>query len=89
MPKSLIAALALIVCGFGNAAFAQSPDGQNASPGAPTLILPSTLTNPLTSGVDSQGDGGNGRPAASETPDGTSEAPYSVEGEEPLDPDTN
>jgi hypothetical protein len=46
--------------------------------------MPGLLTNPLTSGLDT--DPGTGAPAASETPD---EAPYSVEGEETLDPNTN
>jgi hypothetical protein len=51
--------------------------------------MPGLLTNPLTSGLDSEGYGGTGAPAGSETPDATSEAPYSVEGEETLDPNAN
>jgi hypothetical protein len=46
------------------------------------------LTNPLTSGLDSEGSPGAGAPG-SETPDAASEAPYSVEGEETLDPNSN
>jgi hypothetical protein len=89
MPRILVAALALIAGGPGNLALAQSSDNPDGSAGTPTLILKGTLTNPLTSGLDS-GDYGNARaPIGSETPDATSEAPYSVEGEETLDPDTN
>jgi hypothetical protein len=51
--------------------------------------MPGLLTNPLTSGLDSEGYGGTGAPAGSETPDAASEAPYSVEGEETLDPNAN
>jgi hypothetical protein len=47
--------------------------------------MPGLLTNPLTSGLDTEGSPGTGAPA-SETPD---EVPYSVEGEETLDPNTN
>jgi hypothetical protein len=93
MPRSLVAVLALIACGFGSEAFAQSPDGAPADTGAagaaPTLILPSTLTNPITSGLDSEGHGSASAPGGNETPDATPQAPYSVEGEETLDPDTN
>ncbi|HKA64597.1 MAG TPA: hypothetical protein VKD00_02590 [Methyloceanibacter sp.] len=51
--------------------------------------MPGLLTNPLTSGLDSEGSPGAGAPRVNETPDAASEAPYSVEGEETLDPDTN
>jgi hypothetical protein len=93
MLRSLVAALALIACEFGSEAFAQSPDGAptdtGASDVAPTLVLPSTLTNPITNGLDSEGHGSASAPEGNETPDSTPQAPYSVEGEETLDPDTN
>lgn len=91
MPKTLVAALSLIACGVASGAHAQSSDGSDGtgSGGAPTLIMPGLLTNPLTSGLDSEGYGGTGAPAGSETPDATSDAPYSVEGEETLDPNAN
>jgi len=92
MLRSLLAALALIACGFGSEAFAQSdgaPADTGASGAAPTLILPSTLTNPITSGLDSEGHGSASAPEGNETPDSTPQAPSSVEGEETLDPDTN
>jgi hypothetical protein len=88
MPKSFVAALALIACGVASSAYAQSSGGADGtgSAGAPILIMPGLLTNPLTSGLDTEGSPGNSAPAASETPD---EVPYSVEGEETLDPNTN
>jgi hypothetical protein len=88
MPKLFVAALALIASGVASGAYAQSSDGADGtgSAGAPVLIMPGLLTNPLTSGLDTEGSPGAGTPAASETPE---EAPYSVEGEETLDPNTN
>jgi len=92
MPRSLLAALALIACGFGSEAFAQSdgaPADTGASGAASTLILPNALTNPMTSGLDSEGHGSATARERNETPDSTPPAPSSVEGEETLDPDTN
>ncbi|MGA7373765.1 MAG: hypothetical protein WBE89_10765 [Methyloceanibacter sp.] len=91
MPRLVVAALALMACGFGNEAFAQSPGNTDANGSAalPTLILPNTLTSPLTSGLDPKGHGATSAPPGGETPDAASEAPSSVEGEETLDPDTN
>jgi len=91
MPKTLVAALALVACSVTSGAFAQSSDGSDGtgSGGAPTLIMPGLLTNPMTSGLDSEGSSRAAAPAGSETPDAASEAPYSVEGEETLDPNTN
>jgi len=89
--KTLGAALALVGCGFASGAHAQSSDASAGTGGglAPTLIMPRLLTNPLTSGLDSEGSPGAGAPRVNETPDAASGAPYSVEGEETLDPDTN
>jgi hypothetical protein len=91
MSKTLVAALALVACGFASGAYAQSSDGadRTGSGQAPTLIMPGLLTNPLTSGLDSEGSPGASAPAGSESPDAASEAPYSVEGEETLDPNSN
>jgi hypothetical protein len=91
MSKTLVAALALVAGGAVNGACAQSSDAADGtgSGGAPTLIMPGLLTNPLTSGLDSAGSPGAGAPAGSETPDAASEAPYSVEGEDTLDPNSN
>jgi hypothetical protein len=84
MPRSLVAALALIACGFGSGAFAQSPDGApsgtGASGAAPTPVLPSTLTNPITSGLDSEGHGSASAPEGNERPDATPQAPYLLGG---------
>jgi hypothetical protein len=91
MPKTLAAALALVACGVANGAYAQSSDGSDGtgSGQAPTLIMPGLLTNPLTSRLDSEGAPGAAAPVESGTPDAASEAPYSVEGEETLDPNSN
>jgi hypothetical protein len=92
MPKSFIAAL--VACGLASQAFAQSPEGSTSDSGdaaaPPRLVLPGTLTSPTTSGLDSENNGATGAPAASHASDTTSEeAPYSVEGEETLDPHAN
>jgi hypothetical protein len=91
MPKSFIAALALIACCTTGSAFAQSYDGSEGTGGgeAPTLIMPGLLTNPLTSGLDSDDYSATGAPAETGTADMPPEAPYSVEGEEQLEPNTN
>jgi hypothetical protein len=90
MSKTLVAVLALVTCAAASVAYAQSPDAADgtSSGQAPTLIMPGLLTNPLTSGLDAEGSPG-AAPTASETPDAASEAPYSVEGEETLDPNSN
>jgi hypothetical protein len=91
MTKTLVAVLALVTCAAANVAYAQSPDAADgtSSGQAPTLIMPGLLTNPLTSGLDAEGSPGAGVPAGSESSDAASEAPYSVEGEETLDPNSN
>jgi hypothetical protein len=53
----------------------------------PSIILPEQLTSPITGDFRAQdGNAGASQPAAGEE---TGEAPYSVEGEETLDPNTN
>ncbi len=91
MPKSFIAALALIACCAGSSAFAQSPDYSDGTGGgqAPTLVMPGLLTNPITRGLDSDGYGATGTTEQTGTTDVPPEAPYSVEGEEQLEPETN
>ena len=91
MPKSFIAALGLITCSIASTAFAQSSDYSDGTGGgeAPTLVMPGLLTNPITSGLDSDGYGGTGTTEQSGTTDVPTEAPYSVEGEEQLEPETN
>ena len=90
MPKSFIAALALIACSIAGTAFAQSSDYSDGAGGgeAPTLVMPGLLTNPITSGLDSDGYGASGNDGADDD-DVPAEAPYSVEGEEQLEPETN
>ena len=91
MSKTLVAVLALVTCAAASVAYAQSLDAADGTGGgqAPTLIMPCLLINPLTSGLDAEGSPGAATPAGSETPDAASEAPYSVEGEETLDPNSN
>ena len=91
MPKLFIAALGLIACSIASTAFAQSSDYSDGTGGgqAPTLVMPGLLTNPLTSGLDSDDYGGTGTTEQTGTTDEPTEAPYSVEGEEQLEPETN
>lgn len=91
MPKSFIAALALIACSIASTAFAQSSDYSDGTGGgeAPTLVMPGLLTNPITSGLDSDGYDGTGTTEQTGTTDVPTEVPYSVEGEEQLEPETN
>jgi hypothetical protein len=51
--------------------------------------MPGLLTSPITSGLDSDGYGATGTTEQTGTTDTPSEAPYSVEGEEQLEPETN
>jgi hypothetical protein len=91
MPKLLIAALVLIACTTASTAFAQSSDYSDGAGGgeAPTLILPGLATSPITGGLDSDGYGATATPSDTWTNDAPPEVPYSVEGEEQLEPDTN
>jgi hypothetical protein len=51
--------------------------------------MPNMLTNPVTRGFDSDGYGATGAPEETGTTDVPTEVPYSVEGEEQLEPETN
>ena len=91
MPKSLIAALALIACSTASTAFAQSSDYSDGAGGgeAPTLVMPGLLTSPITSGLTTDGYGATATPSDTWTNDTPPEVPYSVEGEEQLEPEAN
>ena len=91
MPKPFIATLALVACCNTSAAFAQSSDyGDTTGSGqAPTLIMPGLVTSPITSGLDSDGYGATTMPSDTWTNEAPPEVPYSVEGEEQLEPETN
>jgi hypothetical protein len=91
MTRLFIAALALIACSMASTAFAQSSDYSDGAGGgeAPTLVMPGLLTSPITSGLDSDGYGATGTTEQTGTTDTPSEAPYSVEGEEQLEPEAN
>jgi hypothetical protein len=54
----------------------------------PNLILPHDMTSPTLSGVGSDDDA-QGAPGNLDAPNVLQPAPYSVEGEEPLDPGGN
>ena len=51
--------------------------------------MPGLVTSPITSGLDSDGYSGTGTTEQTGTTDAPAEAPYSVEGEEQLEPETN
>jgi hypothetical protein len=94
MLRSLVTALALIAGTWMSAAYAQtlSDSGAGTAGGGetmPTLILPHELTSPLINGSGPDGGATASAPAGSATPETPAEAPYSVEGEEPLDPGGN
>jgi hypothetical protein len=87
MRKSTIVGVVLLI-GICNAgASAQTADDSlgNSGPAMPSIILPEQLTSPITGDFRPQG----GDAGASDTPAGVEEVPYSVEGEETLDPETN
>ena len=91
MPKSFIAALGLIACSVASTAFAQSSDYGDGTGGgeAPTLVMPGLVTSPITSGQESDGYGATATPSDAWTNGAPPEVPYSVEGEEQLEPETN
>jgi hypothetical protein len=87
MPRTVVLVLALVAGGWSTAAFSQS---DSFSGGAmPTLILPGQMTSPMTTApapennVSDPGTWGY-------QPSGEGwDQPYSVEGEEQLEPGTN
>jgi hypothetical protein len=88
MRKSFIVGLVLMAGVWSADAGAQTADDGASDVGAasmPSIILPEQLTSPITGDFRAQsGDADAGQPPA-----GEEEAPYSVEGEETLDPETN
>lgn len=96
MPRSLFIGLALVAVTWGAAASAQtlgdnfnSGFGGGATGSAPALILPGELTSPITSGLGPE-DGGRDPGAWDyQSSEEAWEQPYSVEGEETLEPETN
>ncbi|MGA8689283.1 MAG: hypothetical protein WB662_05045 [Methyloceanibacter sp.] len=94
MPRSFVIAATLIAGTLSIAAHAQTqgdPDANTVGGGAalPMLILPDSITRPLTSNLGAEGNGAARAPGGMETPETPPDAPYSVEGEEPLDPGGN
>jgi hypothetical protein len=87
MRKSTIVGLVLLagICNAG--ANAQTADDSlvESGPAMPSIILPEQLTSPITGDFRAQGgDADVGQPPAE-----ADQVPYSVEGEETLEPETN
>jgi hypothetical protein len=91
MHKSLLTTLTLIACCAASAASAQSSNYGDYSSGGqtPTLIMPDVLTNPISNGLGADGYGANAVPTETGASDAADDVPYSVPGEEQLEPDTN
>lgn len=88
MPRALL--ISLLLAGFGGAAQAQDggySDPQSGDYQMPSLILPHDMTAPALSGADPSDAGQGGADAYQ--PESYEPAPYSVEGEETLDPGGN
>ncbi len=95
MPRSFILGLALGASIVASAASAQAL-GDNFNNGfgggagsTPTLILPGELTSPMTSGFGPADAGVSPGGWNDQSPAEEWEQPYSVEGEERLEPETN
>jgi hypothetical protein len=87
MPRTVVLVLALIAGGWSTAAFSQS---DNFSGGTmPTLILPGQMTSPMTTGPTPENNVSDPAAWGYQSPGGASEQPYSVDGEEQLEPGTN
>jgi hypothetical protein len=87
MPRTVVLVLALVAGGWSTAAFSQS---DSFSGGAmPTLILPGQMTSPMTTAPAPENNVSD--PATwGYQPSGEGwDQPYSVEGEEQLEPGTN
>ena len=93
MPRVFAIALMFTACMASCAAMAQSlgypePESDDAGGGMPSLSLPQDMTNPTLSGLGPD-DASQGAPIDSGEPNTYEPAPYSVEGEETLDPGGN
>jgi len=92
MLRPVLLSLALIGC-LGANAHAQSPGDPGPEAGesgdmTPSLILPHDMTSPTLSGFG-PGDAAQSAPANPDQPNAYEPEPYSVEGEETLDPGGN
>jgi hypothetical protein len=86
MPRTVLF-VALIAGGWSTAAFSQS---DNFSGGTmPTLILPGQMTRPMTTGPTPENNVSDPAAWGSPSPGEAWGQPYSVEGEEQLEPGTN
>jgi hypothetical protein len=87
MPRTLVLVLALIAGGWSTAAFSQSDDFSGGA--MPTLILPGQMTSPMTTGPAPENNIDDGAAWGSQSPGEGWDQPFSVEGEEQLEPGTN
>lgn len=95
MPRSVLIALVLTASVWSTATCAQTSGdtfGEVGTGSTPRLVFPGELTSPMTSGLGPE-DTGPSKPAPGEwgyeSPGEAWEVPYSVEGEETLEPGTN
>ncbi len=87
MPRTVVLVLALVAGGWSTAAFSQS---DTFSGGAmPTLILPGQMTSPMTTGPAPENNVSDPATWGYQSPGEGWDQPYSVEGEEQLEPGTN
>lgn len=80
------------LAGISGAAAQTAMDGYGDSGAMPSIILPDQLTNPITGDFNARKDFDPGDDAEVNTYPSEGEAwvqPYSVEGEETLEPETN
>jgi hypothetical protein len=87
MPRTVILVLALSAGGWSTAAFSQSDDFSGGA--MPTLILPGQMTSPMTTGPAPENNVSDPAAGGYQSPGAAWEQPYSVEGEEQLEPGTN
>jgi len=87
MPRKVVLVLALMAGGWSTAAFSQS---DNFSGGTiPTLIPPGQMTSAMTTGPTPENNVSDPAAWGYQSPGGAWEQPYSVDGEEQLEPGTN
>ena len=93
MRRVFAIALMFTACMASGTAMAQSPgypepEADDAGSAMPSLSLPDDMTNPTLSGLGPD-DASQGAPSNSDDSNTYEPAPYSVEGEETLDPGGN
>jgi len=87
MPRTVVLVLALIAGGWSTAAFSQSDHFSGGT--MPTLILPGQMTSPMTTGPAPENNVSDPAAWGYQSPGEAWDQPYSVEGEEQLEPGAN